>query len=286
MASPAHLDEPADVAIGEFTVHDAPGVIGAAVHADKATLLSGVHASSIREALERRGVLAFPRIMFSDEEQSAFTNTLGASAKEVTGEEVYKVTMDVTQNPTANYLKGAFYWHIDGTMSDVPILASLLSAKVLSETGGDTEFSNTYAAYEALPETEQAALEGLRVVHSLTAAQLYVQPEPTAEEFTAWKSLGTNELPLVWKHKSGRKSLVIGATADYVVGMDPIESKALLVRLRDWATQARFVHTHKWSIGDTVMWDNTGTMHRATAYPLDSGRMMHRTKLQGEEAFS
>jgi alpha-ketoglutarate-dependent taurine dioxygenase len=267
-----------------FEIRNIAGLIGAEVLADKDVLLSGVHSAAIREALEQRGVLAFPSIDFSDQEQMAFTKTLGTSAKEVTGEEVYKVSMDVTKNPTANYLKGAFYWHIDGTMSQVPILASMLSAKILSKTGGDTEFANTYAAYEDLPDAEKAKLDGLRVIHTLTSAQLYVQPEPAAEEFDAWKSLGSNELPLVWKHASGRKSLVIGATADYIVGMDPGESKALLVRLREWATRPEFVYTHKWTVGDTVIWDNTGTMHRATPYPLESGRMMHRTKLQGEEA--
>ena len=61
------------------------------------------------------------------------------------------------------------------------------------------------------------------------------------------------------------------------------ESSELLCRLREWATQPRFVYRHKWSVGDLVIWDNTGTMHRVTPYPPDSGRMMHRTELVGEE---
>jgi alpha-ketoglutarate-dependent taurine dioxygenase len=87
----------------------------------------------------------------------------------------------------------------------------------------------------------------------------------------------------VWKHQSGRRSLVIGATAAYVVGMDPPESMDLLVRLRDWATQPQFVYRHDWQLGDIVMWDNTGTLHRALPYDADSGRLLHRTMLQGEE---
>ena len=90
----------------------------------------------------------------------------------------------------------------------------------------------------------------------------------------------------MWTHKSGRKSLVIGSTADFVMGMDPLESRRLLIQLRDWATQDRFSLSHTWSIGDAVLWDNTGTMHRAMAYPMDSQREMHRTKLEGEEAFA
>jgi alpha-ketoglutarate-dependent taurine dioxygenase len=194
--------------------------------------------------------------------------------------------MDTTENRNAEYLKGAFYWHIDGTMLRVPIFASMLSAWRLAPTGGQTEFCNTYAAYDALPEFEKKALDSLKVVHSFEAAQRYVNPEPGWAELHAWQKKGTNTLPLVWKHRSGRKSLILGSTAAYVVGMSPEESSALLCRLRDYATQPQFVYRHEWKIGDLVIWDNTGTMHRALPYALDSGRMMHRTQLQGEEPFA
>jgi alpha-ketoglutarate-dependent taurine dioxygenase len=101
-----------------------------------------------------------------------------------------------------------------------------------------------------------------------------------------WHKYDDSELPLVWKHRSGRKSLVLGATASHVVGMDRRASAALLCGLREWATQPQFVYRHHWKLGDLVIWDNTGTMHRAMPYPLDSGRMMHRTTLQGEESFA
>jgi alpha-ketoglutarate-dependent taurine dioxygenase len=96
-------------------------------------------------------------------------------------------------------------------------------------------------------------------------------------------NLGEVELPLVWKHGSGRKSLVLGCTAHHVLGMDPTQSTRLLVRLREWATQPQFVYSHEWSVGDAVMWDNTGTMHRAMPYDPDCGRLLHRTKTAGEE---
>ncbi len=98
--------------------------------------------------------------------------------------------------------------------------------------------------------------------------------------------MGRFTLPLVWKHRSGRKSLVVGCTAHYVLGMGIEEGSALLTRLRDWATKPQFVYRHEWTVGDLVMWDNTGTLHRAMPYALDSGRMMHRTKLEGEEPFA
>ena len=257
--------------------------IGAEVLETKATLLSGACAADIRELLEQRGVLVFPQVHFTDEEQVAFTKTLGIFAPERAGQEIYKVTLDKSVTATAEYLKGAFFWHFDGFNNQVPILASVLSCKVVSPTGGNTEFANTYAAYEALPEARKQQLEGLRAVHALAASQLFVDPQPSYEQFMRWREIGRNELPLVWKHRSGRKSLVIGNSAANVIGMDPLDGLELLIYLRDWATQERFHYSHKWSVGDTVIWDNTGTLHRATPYPLDSGRMMHRTKLQGEE---
>jgi len=262
-------------------------LIGSAIRLDKATLLSGEHASGIRELLEQRGVLVFPKIDFTDQEQVEFTKTLGEFAAERgDGENIHKISLDPKVNAmTAEYLKGSLYWHIDGTMSQIPILASLLSAKTLSPTGGDTQFSNTYAAWTHLPQEEKKEIEGLRSVHGAWATLFYYDPEPSLAMTEQMMRIGEQELPLVWKHRSGRKSLVIGATAHRIVGMDARKSTALLVRLREWSTQPQFVYTHKWTVGDLVIWDNTGTMHRATPYDPNSGRLMHRTKLRGEEPF-
>jgi alpha-ketoglutarate-dependent taurine dioxygenase len=171
-------------------------------------------------------------------------------------------------------------------MSEVPILASILCAEVLAPEGGDTEFANTYAAYEALPEDRKRQLEGLRAVHAMAGAQMSVEPEPSYARFRQWLEVRRGDLPLVWKHRSGRKSLVIGNTALNVIGIDPLDGMDLLVWLRDWATQDRFRYVHKWSVGDAVMWDNTGTLHRATPYDPNSGRLLRRTKLAGEEPFN
>ena len=188
-------------------------------------------------------------------------------------------------NASAEYLKGSLYWHLDGTMNQVPILASLLSAKVLSPTGGDTEFCNTYAAWDMLSEEDKQQIEALRVVHSAWASLFYYDPEPSLAMTKQMMAIGEQDLPLVWKHRSGRKSLVLGCTAHHVVGMSAMQSTELLVRLREWATQPQFTYRHKWTVGDLVMWDNTGTMHRATPYDPAAGRLLHRTKLQGEEPF-
>lgn len=261
--------------------------IGSEVRADKATLLSGEYAGEIRELLEQRGVLVFPQIGFSDEEQIAFTETLGTFAPEARGEKLYKVSLDTQVNKQADYLKGSLYWHLDGTMNEVPILASLLQSVALGNPDeGETEFCNTYAAYDDLPDEDKAEIADLRVMHSAWNTLFYYDPEPSAKTLKQMMAIGDRELPLVWTHKSGRKSLVLGATARHITDIDYTRSAELLVRLRDWATQPQFTYRHKWTVGDLVIWDNTGTMHRATPYDPSSGRLLQRTKLEGEEPFA
>lgn len=262
-----------------------PG-IGSRVLNPKEELLGGTLAGAIRELLEQRGVLVFPQIHLDEAEHIAFTRTLGDYAPDNAEGRSTAISLDADVGANADYTRSSFFWHFDGYMHEVPILASLLCARVLPDEGGDTEFASTYAAWEALPDDRKAAIEGLRAVHALAGAQRSVEPEPSYETFTQWQKTRSNVLPLVWTHRSGRKSLVIGNTAVGVIGMDPLESLDLLVWLRDWATQPRFTYRHRWSLGDMVMWDNTGTLHRALPYDPASGRLLTRTKLAGEESFA
>jgi alpha-ketoglutarate-dependent taurine dioxygenase len=253
--------------------------------AGKDTLLSGEISAEIRRLLEQRGVVAFRQLNLTDAEQIAFTKTLGPIS-ELNKDKVSKITIDPLESPAADYIRGAFYWHIDGSMLDIPIGLAILTGRRLSTVGGQTEFANTYAAYEDLSAGDKAAIEKLKVVHLMEASQRYVTPEPTYAQFKDWQRFPPRTLPLVWTHRSGRKSLVLGSTASHIEGMDLREGWALLTRLRDWATQPQFVYRHEWTVGDMVIWDNSGTMHRAIQYPLDSGRMMHRTQIAGEESIA
>lgn len=257
--------------------------IGSEIKTDIETLLSGSEAGTIRNILHERGVVFFRGLEISDEQQVAIARTLGKVVEDEGEGGIYKITLDKTVNQKAEYLKGSLFWHFDGSIQPYPNMAALLRAVRLSESGGQTEFCNTYAAYNDLPEDEKIAIENLRVVHSAEKSQYYVNPEMSYTEVEMWQRAPTKSCPLVWTHKSGRKSLLLGSTADYVEGMRIEESRALLARLRDWATQDQFVYRHEWRLGDLLIWSNTGTMHRALAYPLDSGRLMHRTILAGEE---
>jgi alpha-ketoglutarate-dependent taurine dioxygenase len=273
---------------------DLTPTIGARIDETTDTLLDGRFADQLHALLEARGVLVFPKIDFTEDQQVAFTRMLGGQVNEMSGRVVgmqeqpaaAKISLD--PNVTSNFrgLRNAFFWHLDGSMSETPVKATMLAAKQLSPTGGDTEFCNTYAAYDALPDDEKVKLERLRVVHANWALQRNAEPQPSYADFQKDRSGPSRSQPMVWTHRSGRKSLVLGASAAYVEGMDYLESLDLLIRLRDWATQPQFVYRHKWSVGDMVMWDNRGTMHRVLDYPADSGRLMLRTMLQGDEPFA
>ncbi len=246
--------------------------------------------AAILDALEDNGVLVFRNLGLDPETQVAFCRRLGEVDHSSDGHHpvagIYPITLDRSKNSSAAYLKATFDWHIDGctpTGDECPQKATVLSAVQVAERGGETEFANSYAAYDALTDEEKQRYGTLRVVHSLEASQRRVTPDPTPERLARWRSRPTHEHPLVWTHRSGRKSLVLGASADYVVGMDPDQGRALLAELLDRATVPERVYSHNWSVGDTVIWDNRGVLHRAAPYDPDSPREMLRTTVLGDE---
>ncbi|CUU55207.1 Taurine dioxygenase, alpha-ketoglutarate-dependent [Parafrankia irregularis] len=247
----------------------------------------GVAADALA-ALEESGVVVFREADIDDESLVAFGRLLGNVLPLPMGghrlKEIQRITRDASQSKLAAYREATFYWHIDGTTGEVPDKATLLTARQISgSTEGDTEFANTYAAYEALPDEEKARLEGVRALHSFAASQLVANPDPSPEERAAWDRNPTREQPVVWTRRNGRKSLLVGSTAGEVVGLPADEGRTLLDRLLDWATQPQFVLRHRWTQGDLVIWDNTGMLHRALPYGPTSSRLMHRASLAGEE---
>jgi alpha-ketoglutarate-dependent taurine dioxygenase len=267
--------------------------IGAQATLRPEEILDPSFAAECLEALERFGVLVFPRIGLSDEQQVVFSSRLGDVAPQGmpkadgSRDLVFKVTLDPKKNEAAEYLKGTIYWHIDGATDDIPAKATLLSGRRLSPVGGQTEFCNTYAAYDDLPEEERRYCESLRVVHSLEAANRLTTRNPTDEQLAIWRRRGSSkEHPLVWRHRSGRKSLVLGATVERILGLAEEQSHALVEKLTAHSTRRDIVYSHEWQVGDLVVWDNCGTMHRVIPYDPASGRMMHRTTLHGDEAIA
>ena len=257
--------------------------IGAIVRADRESLGDEAFARDCLQLLDERGVLVFPEIGLSDDEQLAFTDKLGARVNFTrTANDVYTVTLDPKINTEPEYVLGTFFWHMDGLTSNIARpKATVLSARRTARKGGQTEFASTYAAYQYLPEDEKREIESLRVIHTVVAA---VREVATPEELDTLRRGFRQEHPLVWTDKSGRRCLLIGYTADEVVGMSKAEGRALLARLLEWAAQPAFTYRHQWQVGDLVVWDNCGALHRVIPYDKDSGRLMHRTSVAGAAA--
>lgn len=254
-----------------------------------ADFTSELTAAQCRRLLAAHGVIVYREAHISDANLVTFSRMLGEVVVAGTGghpdfPEISPVTMDPTKSALAGLRRSTIFWHTDGLTDAVPQKATLLTAREVADDGGDTEFANTYAAYESLPPERKAEVDSYRVVHSVAASQLLLEPDPSAEQLEKWNRAPSREHPLVWTHTDGRKSLLIGATAGDIVGMDHAAGRAVLDELLDWSTQPQFVLHHTWAVGDLVVWDNTGMLHRAMPYEPTSRRLMHRTTLVGEEA--
>jgi alpha-ketoglutarate-dependent taurine dioxygenase len=273
--------------VSSLTVKKLESTIGAeVVGVDREQLLHDDRLpAAVMAALEENGVLVFRELHVDDETQIAFSKELDDVGKAEPAEPpvIYTVSLDPAKSRTASATFGTFNWHIDGAQDDVPTKATVLSARHLSARGGDTEFASTYAAYDDGSPEEKERWTRLRVLHSFEHSQRLVHPDPSPELLAQWREKPDKEHPLVWRHRSGRRSLVIGVTADHVVGMDLEEGRALLDELLARSTRPERVYRHEWMIGDLVIWDNTGVMHRVTPYDASSEREMHRTTMSGDE---
>lgn len=243
--------------------------------------------AAIRTALEEHGVLVFPGLNIDDETQATFCHGLGDVRifPDHKIPEIYEVSYN-PDNPFAKYVESTVNWHIDGLIEPgvkYPVKATVLSAKVVAAQGGETEFASTYAAYDDLTDEEKERFADVRVIHSFAAPRRLIYSDPTPEQEAEWAARGTFEHPLVWTHETGRRSLVLGSSTDHVVGMDPEEGRHFLDDLLARATKPGRVLRHSWTVGDTVIWDNGGLLHRALPYDRSSGREMHRTTILGSE---
>lgn len=259
--------------------------IGSQVKAPLEQLLDGSLARELRVLLEARGVLLFRGLDMSDEQQLQFGKTLGAPRHEH-GTDITKVSSDKKTSPIfAEYTKGTYFFHFDDTYMQYPALASVLLARTIAPNGGQTEFANTYAIYEDLPEDEKRYLDTLQAVHSQETIQRKAFPDPTEFQLGLWGegAIPATTHPLVWQHASGRKSLLIGETMSRIVGLESATSDALVRRILDLAERPEYRYRHDWQVGDVLVWDNTGTMHRVVPFDLDCGRELLRVKLAGEE---
>jgi alpha-ketoglutarate-dependent taurine dioxygenase len=248
-------------------------------------------AAAVLAAVEDAGVVVFRDLHLDLESQLTFCRKFGPiemNEGRYAVKGIYRVSLDRATSATADYLYGNFGWHIDGLTPTVtehpPPMLTMLTAQVVAEGGGDTEFASTYAAYDGLSDAEKDAFAGLRVFHTMEAGILRFIPNPNEQHMTRMRSQPTKVHPLVWTHQTGKRSLVVGGTSDFIIGMPLEKGRALLGELVERATTPDRVYSHKWRPGDTVLWDNRGLLHHVTPFDTSQPREMLRTTVLGQEA--
>jgi alpha-ketoglutarate-dependent 2,4-dichlorophenoxyacetate dioxygenase len=277
-----------------------PGAFAAEVSGvDCAATLSAPDAQAIDSAMERHAVLLFHNQPLTDEQQLAFTRHFGELERYETPGHVRKRNEERLGPGIADFSNltraGALMspedriwlfkladrlWHSDSSFRPIPAKYSLLSARVIPSWGGETEFADMRAAYDALDDRTKRDIEGLVCEHSLIYSRErigFVDMSP--EERDHFRPV---RHPLVrFDRRTGRKSLFLSAHAGAIVGWTIPEGRMFLRDLTEHATQPQFVYRHNWRAGDLVMWDNRTTMHRARRFDRNEIRDMRRTTLGG-----
>jgi alpha-ketoglutarate-dependent 2,4-dichlorophenoxyacetate dioxygenase len=227
---------------------------------------------AIRAGMDKHAVLVFRDQDIDDEQQIAFSGMLGPLGKtSLTLRPDYKARLDPRMIDISNldednrllpandrrrlYALSNRFWHTDNAFRRTPAKYSLLSARTVPPEGGETEFADMRAAYDALPEKKKAALEGMVAMHSI----IYSREIIGFTDYSPEERAGLPPVPhvMVRTHPgSGRKSLYLASYAHEIQGMPTPEARMLLHDLIEHATQRQFVYTHRWRVGDLVMWDN------------------------------
>jgi len=261
--------------------------------------LSEDESAAIHAGMDRYAVLVFHDQPLTDQQQLAFTQSLGeiehAIGTSLRAPDEYRLPTtfaDVSNLDKDNrvyarddrrrlFAIGNRLWHSDSSFKVVPAKYSLLHARSIPSRGGNTEFADMRAAYDALDAETKAEIEELICEHSqIFSRQQLGFFDFTDEERERFKPVRQR---LVRTHPvTGRKSLYLASHAGGIVGWPVPEARAFLRDLIEHATQRQFVYAHMWRVGDLVMWDNRQTMHRARPFPAHEPRDVRRTTLVGD----
>lgn len=251
--------------------------------------------AAVRELIDDYSVLCFPGQDMTDDKQLGFTRLLGEPEPNhvtigATGEINYFGTIgNVLDNgetlgndhARTKYQTGNNMWHSDSSFREVPSFVSILHAYEVPGEGGETAFVSQRAAFEALPEDEQARLRPLKVLHDYVFSRSKVAPvDPNHAA-----NMPPVVHPLVKTNPgNGRENVFVGSHARSIVGFNGIDSRTLIDGLVEQATAPEHVYSHHWEAGDTVIWDNRCVLHRGMGFDADRWRRrMRQTRVTGTE---
>ncbi len=263
--------------------------LGAVVTGVRLAALTDGEWQAIERQFHDHAVLVFPGQHLEAGEQVAFARRFGAIEVILDGYDAVPIsTVDrhgavrAADHPVMQVVRGNQGWHTDSSYMPVSAKASMLSARVVPSTGGETEWADMRAAYDALDDATKSRIETLCAHHSIAYSQ-------ARAGFTSTIGYGMEEpaqlRPLVKIHPvTGRPSLFIGRHAHAIPGLAPDESDALLAELLEFACRPPRCYLHRWQPGDLVVWDNRCVLHRACEWDLAEARVMLHTRVAGEPA--
>ncbi|PIW25884.1 MAG: hypothetical protein COW30_17820 [Rhodospirillales bacterium CG15_BIG_FIL_POST_REV_8_21_14_020_66_15] len=265
-----------------------PMFVGEVQDVDLSKPLSDETFAEIQAAIDTSAVLVFHGPKLSEDEQAAFAERFGplyadnrilkTGLKDRIGPKLVDIsnlnendeTMDRADRRRIFGLANRL-WHTDASFKKVTAKYSLLHAHTVAPEGGETQYADMRAAYDALPQKMKDRIADLEAEHCIATSREKLG-------FTEFSDEEKNTLPpvrhgLVRTHPvTGRKALYLASHASHVVGWPVPEGRMLIHDLMEHATQPQFVHTHTWQVGDLVIWDNRCTMHRARPFDLDTYR--------------
>jgi alpha-ketoglutarate-dependent 2,4-dichlorophenoxyacetate dioxygenase len=249
---------------------------------------------AVRSAFEEHSLLVFRDQPIADDVQAAYSRAFGPlelTKVSSLGQNTFysrltnKANGKVVPPDHRQVLvaKANALWHTDSSFKKTPALASVLTARVLPEDGGETEFTSTRLAWERLPADLQARLTDAVATHSYANSRDQIHPDLATE--MERRSLPPVRWRLNWRNPSNdRRALYVASHAYAIDGMDDRDARQLLAQLLDEATRREFVYSHKWRQGDAVMWDNRAMLHRGRPWDYARERTMVRTTISATTA--
>jgi taurine dioxygenase len=283
----------ASVAAQSFEVNPLSPAMGAEIRGlDLSNPLSPQTWKAVRAAYLQYQVLAFRDQTMDEDEHEAFAQRFGELQVHVLNQyhkrgnpRVLVITnIDENGKPIGEHPDpGAAIWHTDGSWSAQRALATMLYGMHLPKWGGDTLFTNMYAAYEGLSDAMKRRLEGMKAVHDLnySRSQTSAKQQMSEEQKRAAPPV---EHDVIRVHpETGRKAIYLGQHASHIAGMPLDEGRALVQEINAHATQDKYRYAHPWRLRDFVMWDNRCVMHKATEFDwMNDVRILRRTTTVGE----
>jgi alpha-ketoglutarate-dependent taurine dioxygenase len=266
--------------------------LGAVVTGVRIGALDGADWRAVEDAFHAHAVLVFPDQHPKPDEQLAFARRFGAIERIVPSVETVPIsnrrrdgTLLADDDPVMQILRGNEGWHTDSSYMPLAAKASVLSAEVVPSRGGETEWADMRAAFEALDPATRERVMGLSAHHSIRYSQARIGHSGDGYGGYGFAVEKPPLRPLVKIHPvTGRPSLFIGRHAHAIPGLEPEESERLLDALVDFACRPPRVLRHAWRPGDVVIWDNRCVLHRARPYDHSEPRVMHHTRVAGDPA--